>query len=102
MNNQNDEMNTRNLPDADDEIDLLELWRVLVKYKRMILVTMFAAAIQYLRHCERSVAIQSFTGFASFDEKSKHANEQFRLNEQSDETNTVVGCIYAPSSESIN
>ena len=45
MNNQNDEMNTRNLPDADDEIDLLELWRVLVKYKRMILATMFAAAL---------------------------------------------------------
>lgn len=45
MNNQNDETNARSLPDAEDEIDLLELWRVLVKYKRMILATTFAAAL---------------------------------------------------------
>ena len=45
MNKQNDETNARSLQGAEDEIDLLELWRVLVKYKRTILATMFAAAL---------------------------------------------------------
>ena len=45
MNEQNDETNARSLQGAEDEIDLLELWRVLVKYKRMILAAMFAAAL---------------------------------------------------------
>ncbi|MDO8264150.1 MAG: Wzz/FepE/Etk N-terminal domain-containing protein [Gallionella sp.] len=31
--------------DADDEIDLLELWRTLLKYKRMILLSAFGAAL---------------------------------------------------------
>ncbi len=45
MNNQNDETNARSLQGAEDEIDLLELWRVLVKNKLMILAAMFAAAL---------------------------------------------------------
>ena len=45
MNNQIDETNARSLQGAEDEIDLLELWRVLVKNKRMILAAMFAAAL---------------------------------------------------------
>lgn len=45
MNEQNDETNARGLQGAEDEIDLLELWRVLVKNKRMILAAMFAAAL---------------------------------------------------------
>lgn len=45
MNKQNDETNARSLQGAEDEIDLLELWRVLLKYKRMILASMFVAAL---------------------------------------------------------
>jgi len=45
LNKQNDETNAHGLQGAEDEIDLLELWRVLVKNKRMILATMFAAAL---------------------------------------------------------
>lgn len=45
MNKQNDETNARGLQGTEDEIDLLELWRVLVKNKRLILATMFAAAL---------------------------------------------------------
>jgi uncharacterized protein involved in exopolysaccharide biosynthesis len=45
LNEQNNETYPRNLQVAEDEIDLLELWRTLLKYKRMILVTMFAAAL---------------------------------------------------------
>jgi uncharacterized protein involved in exopolysaccharide biosynthesis len=45
LNNQNDETNARSLQGAEDEIDLLELWRVLVKNKLMILAAMFAAAL---------------------------------------------------------
>jgi uncharacterized protein involved in exopolysaccharide biosynthesis len=45
LNEQNDETNARSLQGAEDEIDLLELWRVLVKNKRMILAAMFAAAL---------------------------------------------------------
>jgi len=45
LNKQNDETNARSLQGAEDEIDLLELWRVLLKYKRMILASMFVAAL---------------------------------------------------------